>query len=152
MHPPLHGIAKGLLLLCGLVGLSACGTSGGTPSSGGQATATTSASAASSASAVLSCTIHEEPLTADTVSVTLSCTVTGAAASETSFTVSHTSAGPKGQGQAVNATCSGPLRGGVGTCSVTFIESATGAAPGSVAGELFPSHRPLGPVTPAFAP
>ena len=76
------------LLLCAAMGLAACVGSG---ASSGHATSSPSASGAS-----LLCTYHERPQEADTVSVTVACTVAGAAASEMSFNLAHFVAGPKG--------------------------------------------------------
>lgn len=123
-----------------------------TPGSPTATSTTQSASATGkpTSAATLRCTMREEPVTTDTVSVTLSCAVANAASTDTSFTVSHFSTGLKGPGHVEDATCQGRLSRGVGACTVTFILSALNSAHGSVTGELFPSHRTLGPVTPAL--
>ena len=132
------------LLICAVAGVTGCGVGA---SSGGHSTTQTVASGAT-----LACTFHERPQEADTVTVGIACTVTGVGASDTSFSVQHTVTGPKGQGTAVDATCSGPVREGVGACSVTFTEQSTEAEPGTLAGELLPSNTPLGPVKPGIIP
>ena len=92
--------------------------------------------------------MHVEPLTADTVTATLTCAVTGAAGDQTAFTIAHSASGLTGQGHLVDATCSGLLHAGTGTCTKTFIPPAHTAGLGSVTGELLPSHSSLGTVTP----
>jgi hypothetical protein len=93
--------------------------------------------------------MREEPVTTDTVSITLACTVTNAAGSDTSFDATYSSTGPKGQGHVADATCHSTLTNGGGVCTATFILAARNSALGSVTGELLPSHLALGPVTPA---
>lgn len=133
------------LLLCTVAGLMACG---GSTSSGSQGTPLSTVGGGTT----LACTYHARPQEVDTVTVTLACAVRGAAANDTSFSVRHTVAGPKGQGTAVDATCSGPVSGGAGACSVTATEQATEAEPGTLVGTLLPSEAALGPVTPAIIP
>jgi hypothetical protein len=156
-----------ILALCGLLVLSSCGASGGgTPASGAStsgpsatssargsngATATSGTVSGSTSTATLRCTISEEPLTADTLAATLSCTVVGAASDQTSFAVSHSASGLKGQTHVVDATCGGPLHDGTGMCTKTFILSPHTSGFGSVTGQLLPSHQSLGPVTPTSA-
>jgi hypothetical protein len=78
--------------------------------------------------------------------------VTGADSDETSFNVAYTAMGPGDQGRTTLAVCSGPVSSGRGTCTVTFGTQAIDATSVEVMGELFPSHRPLGPETPVPAP
>ncbi len=134
-------------LLCAVAWLAACG---GSTSSGSHSTGTPLETVAGGAR--LACTFHAMPQEADTATVMLACAVTGAASGDTSFSVTHTVAGPKGKGTAVDATCAGPVRGGVGACSVTVTEQATEATPGTMAGKLQPSGTALGPVDPAIIP
>jgi len=133
---------------------SSAGAAGSNSTPGSSATATAASTAPSARStptsaATLRCTMREEPVTTDTVSVTLACSVANASGSDTSFTASYYSRSLKGQGHSADATCQGSLRNGGGTCTATFILAALNSAPGSVTGELLPSHLALGPVTPA---
>ena len=93
--------------------------------------------------AQLACTYHGLPLVGGGIRASLSCQVTGATNTESGFTVIDSVSG---------AVCRGPVRQGTGSCEVEFITSTTAGAPGTVAGWLLPSHRRLGPVSPALAP
>src|SRR6185437_13799069 len=146
-------------LLCAACGQTAsqsaarAATSRSTPGTASTATAAPTAQSASStqtSAATLRCTMREEPVTTDTVSVTLSRAVANAVGNDTSFTATYTSIGLKGQGHVADASCHGPLYQGSGACTVTFILSARNSALGSVTGELLPSHRSIGPVTPVL--
>jgi hypothetical protein len=72
----------------------------------------------------------------------ISCQVSGASSAETGFTVTFSTN---------EAVCHGSLTRGSGSCEVSFSISEPFSV-GTVAGELLPSHRPLGPVQPALAP
>ena len=99
------------------------------------------------AAAKLACTIRQEPVTADTVSATLSCKVTGSASDQTSFEATYTTATPGAQG-GTEVSCDGALHNGSGNCDVTFDQSARASRLGTVTAELLPSQRRIGPVTP----
>jgi uncharacterized iron-regulated membrane protein len=145
VRPSPHFAVVSSMLMWAVLMLGACGETRSVTSAiePGGATATPVGTAAS---ARLQCMIQQEPVTADTVSATLACTVTGAALDQTSFTVAYTSAAPRGQG--VAATCGGALHEGTGNCTVTFVEGALASRLGTVAGELLPSHQHLASVTP----
>jgi hypothetical protein len=166
VHRPLHTTSlPAVILCCACCALlfAACGRtadqssagaagSNSTPGSSAAVTAVFTAPSARNtptSAATLRCTMREEPVTTDTVSVILACTVANASGSDTSFTASYYSKSLKGQGHSADAMCQGSLRNGGGTCTATFILAALNAAPGSVTGELLPSHLALGPVTPA---
>jgi hypothetical protein len=91
-------------------------------------------------------------VTADSVTITLSCTVTGAESDATAFTVYYTTLGPGDQGRTTLAVCSGSVSNGRGTCTITFGTEALDATHVELVGELLPSHRSLGPQTPVPAP
>ena len=99
----------------------------------------------------LTCTLSKGIAGIDVISARLSCTVSGAAADETSFTLTYTATGPNGQGRPMGPLCTGSLQQGAGTCSQSYsIVAPYGGEAGSVAGEAMPDHRPLGPVTPTL--
>jgi hypothetical protein len=106
---------RNLIMIGSLLALAGCGMrppGGGTSSgSASYSTQTPSNRPATSmlSTAELTCASHEEPVTADSVTITLSGTVTGAASDETAFTVSYTAMGPAGQGRTTLAVCSGPV-------------------------------------------
>jgi hypothetical protein len=166
---------RNLIIIGTLLGIAGCGVStlhGG--ASGGSAASSTRASSSSPApsgsrapsstqppfsnptsapsTAALTCASHEEPITADSLTITLTCTVTGAESDETSFTVDYTVMGRGDQARTSLAVCSGPVSNGRGTCMVTFGAQALDALSVEVMGELLPSHRSLGPETPTRAP
>jgi hypothetical protein len=160
---------RNLIIIGTLLGIGGCGVSTlGVGASSGPAPSSTRASSSSPApsstqpsftnptsvpsTAVLSCASHEEPITADSVTITLSCTVTGAESDETSFTVAYAAMGRADQARTTLAVCSGPVSNGRGTCTVTFGAQALDALSVEVMGELLPSHRSLGPETPTLAP
>jgi hypothetical protein len=93
--------------------------------------------------AQLACTYHGLPQPNGQIQAGFSCEVTGATSAESGFTVVDSVSG---------AVCRGPVRQGAGSCEVEFITSTTAGEPGTMAGELLPSHRRLGPVSPALAP
>jgi hypothetical protein len=158
MHTSPKITYRNLIIIGALLGIAGCGmrTLTGGPSSSGSASSSTRASSSGPTSlpsvAELICASHEEPVTADSVTITLSCTVTGAPSDDTAFAVSYTAMDPGGQGRTTLAVCSGPVLGGHGTCTVTFGTQALDATSVELLGELLPSHGSLGPETPVPAP
>jgi hypothetical protein len=132
------------LLVCGMLMLGACGATQG-------ATAPTETPGNAAATAKLTCTIHQEPITADTISTTISCTVTRAASDQTSFEVTYSSPAVGAKG-GVQDTCIGTLHQGTGSCSVSFDQNAIADKVGTVTAVLLPSQQSLGPVTPTPIP
>lgn len=124
-------------LLAALMLLVACGAtgSGGGSSGGGAAT--------------LACSIQSEGIEVDVIRSLLTCTVSGAPASDTAFSVRYSVTDEQGQSHQIAAPCQGALRAGAGDCSLRFsvvVPHALGKP--SVAGVTEPDQRPLGPVTP----
>jgi hypothetical protein len=84
----------------------------------------------------------------DVVNTKLTCTVSGAASSDTSFTL-HYAIKHNGSSRPFDATCDGKLQNGTGTCTQTYalvVPFDDGSA--TVSGELLPSHESVGPLTP----
>jgi len=145
------------LLLCACLALCACSRSTASPTDGGVSASPTIIQTVThstpASSGPLACTLLERPQGVDVIVATLSCRVSGVAASQTSFTLSYTAAGPGSQQRQMGPPCSGSLHAGAGSCAQTYsLIAPIGSKPGSVAGELLPSHTPLGPVTPSPAP
>jgi hypothetical protein len=116
-----------VLVAGGVLALGACGSAGGQ----------------SLPPATLRCLFHELPQPGtSTFTGGLSCQVTGAASDETSFALTYSENG---------AVCRGTLTRGSGACDVSFLITGPFSL-GTVTGELLPSHRPLGTVTPSLAP
>jgi hypothetical protein len=114
-----------------MLGSAACGTA----SAGGHAT--------------LTCAAATAPQGIDVLSTRLTCEVTGAPASATSFRLHYTVKSASGSGFTPDATCDGSLQFGSGTCTETYtIPFPTASGTPSVAGELLPGRQPLGPVRP----
>lgn len=156
MNSSLVSVCRYLLVTCALLTLSACGVSSvigpatvPTPSEARTASSTPNSTATT---VKLDCTSHELPITTDSVSVTLSCAVTGAASEETSFTVSYTSTGPKEQMRTTLAVCRGAVHNGSGTCAITFGALSQDVTSIELVGELLPTGRSLGPQTPVPVP
>ncbi len=130
-------LGSSIALLAALALLVACGDAGaGGASSGGGA-------------ATLACSLQSEGIEVDVIRSLLTCTVSGAPASDTAFTVRYSVTDEKGQTHQIAAPCHGALRAGAGACSLRFsviVPQALGKP--SVAGETEPDQRPLGPVTP----
>lgn len=126
-----------IALLAALALLAACGSAG----SGG---ASTGGGAAS-----LTCSLQSEGIEVDVIRSLLTCTVIGAPANDTAFTVRYSVTDANGQSHQIAGPCDGTLRAGAGACSLRFsvvVPQALGKP--SVAGETEPDQRPLGPVTP----
>ena len=114
--------------------------------------AATPTHSAKTAAPTLTCQTHtEEGDEDDSVRITLNCSVTHAAAADTSFTLHYGILDPVGHYQAFPQTCDGHLHNGAGSCSQTYTGIFPYApTPGPVTGEFLPSHRKLGPVTPSI--
>ncbi|MGO8951228.1 MAG: hypothetical protein ACLQUY_26950 [Ktedonobacterales bacterium] len=125
--------AATLLLAGTMLALGACG-------SGSQSLGTKS-----SPPAVLRCEFAELPQPTDpsVFQGELSCQVTGAANDETAFTLIYS---------VNNSVCQGALARGDGNCSASFLLTSSLNSLGTVAGQLFPSRLPLGPVAPVPEP
>jgi hypothetical protein len=121
-------------------GLIALLVAGGAPAVGGYG----SSNSRSVPPATLRCLFYElpRPNTHDFTGG-LSCQVTGATSAETSFTLTYRLNG---------AECRGTMTRRSGSCTVSFLLNGPLESLGTVAGELLPSHRPLGPVAPSPAP
>lgn len=126
-----------IALLAALALLVACGGAG----SGG---------ASSSGAATLACSLQSEGIEIDVIRSLLTCTVSGAPASDTAFTVRYSVTDANGQTHQIATPCEGTLRAGAGACSLRFsVVVPQGLGKPSVAGETEPDQRPLGPVTPS---
>jgi len=141
-------LSAGALLLAfyGLLILSGC-------QAGGNEAQTnihdTDGSPALDSSVVLQCVLHTTPLTADTASISLFCTIANAARGQTSFEVTYSTPPPMTpKGNEGSSKCGGPLHDGAGSCTITFIINAFNVKLGTITGELLPSHHHFGPVTP----
>lgn len=145
---PIHLALLALVVVSAVLVLSACGHS--VVSSAQSATSpATHSPTTSPATTPLTCTLSEHGSGVDVISATLSCSVSGAVASETSFALTYTATGPNGQGHPTSSQCSGALQHGSGACSQTYnFVAPYGSKPGTVTGETLPDHHQLGPVTP----
>ncbi len=148
-----------IALMCAVLALSACGATVVSPTQSATSSATGSLTtpsatgpvATQSAAASLTCTLSKHVTGIDVITATLSCNVSGAAASETSFTLVYMATGPNGQARPIGPPCVGHLQDRAGTCSQNFSLTAPyGIKPGSVKGEALPDHRQLGPVVPTM--
>ena len=145
---PIHLALRALVVASAVLVLSACGHSVVSPAQSASPSATHSPTTPP-ATTPLTCTLSEHGSGIDVISATLSCSVSGAVASETSFALTYTATGPNGQAHPTSSHCSGALQHGSGTCSQTYnFVAPYGSKPGSVAGETLPDHHQLGPVTP----
>ena len=117
--------------------LAGCTGAGGAQGLGGTADPT------------VNCTTHQTVGQIDVIGETLACSVSGAAASETSFTLTYTAISTTGQRRTFDATCAGALHNGAGTCTQTYALIVPFAlASSTVTGKLLPDNRAIGPVTP----
>ena len=83
----------------------------------------------------------------DVVNMKLTCQASGAASGDTSFQLHYTIKNGVGQTHSLNATCTGALVNGAGTCTQTYalvVPYDTGSA--TINGEFLPSHTLLGPL------
>jgi hypothetical protein len=153
----IHLALRALVVASAVLVLSACGHSVASPAQSASPSATQSPTTQPAtqsptippATTPLTCTLSEHGSGVDLISATLSCSVSGAVASETSFALTYTATGPNGQEHPTSSHCSGALQQGSGTCSQTYnFVAPYGGKPGTVAGETLPDHHQLGPVTP----
>jgi hypothetical protein len=154
---PIHLALRALVVASAVLVLSACGHSVASPIQSATPSATqspttppaTHSATTPPATTPLACTLSEHASGIDVISATLSCSVNGAVASETSFALTYTATGPNGQERPTSSQCSGALQHGSGTCSQTYnFVAPYGSKPGTIVGETLPDHHQLGPVTP----
>ena len=113
------------------------------------ATTSTPTARASGGHVALSCTLATSIQGVDVIKQVLTCTVTGAPASETGITLSYHAEDGAGQQRLLAPACVGTLSHGSGSCTQTYATPAPmGTGPGSVTGVTEPHHDALGPVTP----
>lgn len=145
---PIHLALLAPVVVSAVLTFSACGHSVASSTQSASPSATQSPTTPF-ATTLLTCTLSEHGSGIDVISATLSCSVSGAAASEMSFALTYTATGPNGQAHPTSSHCSGALQHGSGTCSQTYnFVAPYGSKPGTVAGETLPDHHQLGPVTP----
>lgn len=84
----------------------------------------------------------------DTIAARLTCKVTGASASDTSFQLQY-QVTDSGSHLSYSAVCSGALHNGAGSCVQMYVAPVPlSLTPASVSGHAEPSNQALGPVTP----
>lgn len=155
------GVVALALAVALLAGLAGCGhlTGVGGAYSGAEATATAGTSATATAKGVgqgdsggqarVACVTALRPYGVDTITFALTCQVTGAAPSDTSFTLQYQVASSNGQPHIFTPACVGTLRDGAGSCRQTYFVIAPFLFNrGSVAGSTSPGHVALGPIIP----
>lgn len=157
---PRHLCRQFIVLVClllALSGLAACSGSGvggglGTSATPTAATRTPTAAVTTSTSAVaLVCSYQEQLRPVDSIQVILSCTVTHAPSSATSFTLRYRLTDKVGAQHLLQPDCIGALKNGQGACHQTYaltLPLASALAHGVVTGALEPDQSPLGPVAP----
>jgi hypothetical protein len=153
MRPFPRGLSAGvyLLIVYGMLALSGCQAGGNSVQSNTPQNNT--GSPAPQGKAALQCTLQASPVTADTASLKLSCTIMNAAHDQTSFNLIYSKTPlMTSKGGTENEKCSGMLHDGTGSCTITFIQNATNSKLGIVTGNLLPSHQQVGPVMPNTAP
>lgn len=85
----------------------------------------------------------------DVITAHLTCHVTGAAASDTSFSLKYRVTDDNGHTRDFTATCAGALHGGSGSCAQTYSAPVPlPLTPATVSGYTTPGHQALGPITP----
>ena len=103
----------------------------------------------SSSSPALTCATVLSGHSVDVVTAQLTCHVTGADPSDTSFSLQYRVTDDSGSAPHFTATCSGALRNGSGSCTQSYSAPVPRPlTPASVSGETTPGRQPLGPVTP----
>jgi hypothetical protein len=101
-----------------------------------------------SAAPALSCTLTRDGHSIDTITYTVACHVTNAAAGDKSFALHVAFADGSVGTNALDAPCAGTINDGVGSCSQSYVVRVPfGVASATVNGALMPSRRPLGPLT-----
>jgi hypothetical protein len=149
----MHTICRAAAMVVSVLplALSACGISVDVPA------ASPSPSASTTSQATLTCQEHSEVAATSQnpgpqkVTHDLTCNVTGAPSSETSFTLQY-QLKDSGKTLTYGATCSGPLQNGQGACFRTYTEvvGVFDHAMPTVSGNLLPSGQKLKPVTPTM--
>ncbi len=129
--------AGALAILVALASLlAACGSAQGQTSSG------------SSGHPTLACVSVIGGQGIDTIAARLTCKVTGATASDTSFQLQYRVT-DSGNHLSYSAVCAGELHNGAGSCTQTYVAPVPlSITPASVSGHAEPSNQTLGPVTP----
>ncbi|HEU0026737.1 MAG TPA: hypothetical protein VFQ25_06435 [Ktedonobacterales bacterium] len=85
----------------------------------------------------------------DVITAQLTCHVTGAAASDTSFSLQYRVTDDSGQSRTFSTPCAGALRDGAGSCAQSYTAPVpVPLTPATVSGYTSPGHQALGPVTP----
>jgi hypothetical protein len=109
-----------------------------------------SAAGKSVPAASLTCTVHTSAGSDDDeVKQTLSCMVTHAKATDTSFSLHYGLVDPLGHVRPFDKTCDGSLHNGSGSCTQAYeFIVPFRPAPAPVTGELLPSHVLIHPATP----
>lgn len=88
----------------------------------------------------------------DSVKIALTCSVSHAPASETSYTLHFGVLDPGGQYHALTPICAGPLHNNAGSCTQTYVFIFPFPInPGPVTGQFTPSGLRFGPVIPTNA-
>ena len=108
-------------------------------------------SQASSGQVTLRCTQREQGMLVDASPLTLSCNVSNAPASATSFQL-HYTLNPQGQqAHSYDSVCAGTLHNGAGSCTQIYtVIAPLSPTDAHVSGALMPGNTPLGPVTPTL--
>lgn len=83
----------------------------------------------------------------DVVNMKVTCQASGAAKGDTSFQLHYTLKDGNGHTRTFDATCTGTLVNGAGTCTQTYalVVPFDSGSP-MVSGEFLPSHKSLGPM------
>ena len=85
----------------------------------------------------------------DVITAHITCHVSGAAASDTSFTLKYHVTSDDGRNITFSSVCAGTLHNGAGSCEQTYSAPVPfPLTPGSVSGYTSPGHQALGPLTP----
>ncbi len=107
------------------------------------------APASSSAHPRLTCVTVIAGGSIDVVTAHLTCQVSGAAASDTSFSLQYRVTDDSGQSRTLADACVGALHNGAGSCSRAYSAPVPlSLTPATVSGYTSPGHQALGPVTP----
>jgi hypothetical protein len=114
--------------------------------------AVTATPSPSTSTATLACSVHTaEGSEDDETQQTLTCTVKQAPSTDSHFTLHYGVRDPAGNLHPFPQTCDGALRKGTGSCSQTYeFVFAFSPTPAPITGESLPSHKTLGPATPAI--
>lgn len=144
-----------LLLACLSLALVACESASGptAAATAPQPAATTGPALTPTPGTLLRCTAHTSAgQEDDSEQIALTCAVSHAPASETSYTLHFGITDPSGMFHALTPTCAGALQNGAGSCSQIYEFIFPFAAnPGPVTGQFAPSGLRFGPVIPTSA-